>query len=146
MNEIEIRKILEDRAKEQNKLGNKTVTLEQMEDMHESFERFKKNQYELYKESQSKAYKHWNNQDNAGNFLSSLEYHIGKKKAMECPAFKCPEGKVSKKAICFIIDDKWANQDYQRLFRHYCYKCKLTHEEALKKGIFNGVFQGVEEK
>lgn len=70
-----------------------------------------------------------------GRLEERVKYWLGKAKASECPAY-IHTGKAQ--ARCGVRGEYSSSMDW--LFREYCFECKLTKKEALKKATFNGVF------
>jgi len=63
------------------------------------------------------------------------KYYIGKKKAMQCPAFANGDQYSSE---CKCMD--WSYGTWQKLFVRDCANCTLTNKEAITKATFRGIF------
>jgi len=65
-----------------------------------------------------------------------VRYWAGKKRALECPAYKLVNGR---QGFCMVDNPDYA-RDARSLFIYKCFECKLTKKTRMKVGTFNGVF------
>jgi len=86
-------------------------------------------------EEGNKLYKEANNYSHQGWLVA---YWLGKKKAMDCLAFR-KVNKIYGKCLC--CSSKW-ELTLQFLFREHCAKCKLTDNEKRTKILINKLKRG----